>query len=201
MKENDIHLFSFTFFVIFLFYIVFFTLKQYNFQKIHIKAVYPLVSRMWLSLALGALFGAGFFFLLRKISFLFPPVLLLFSVTGFAVLLFIFLTVHRRYMAKRYAEIEAAIHSSIFHRSSGNFDLGGGKIRNGNVYFCGAGIVCVSLDGKEPSLDEILVQDIFRIEYDSIHLYIHTRDSRQFRITLPDATRIIDILKERDWVE
>lgn len=159
------------------------------------------MSHLWLSLVSGTFFGAGAYLFLRRIPFLSAPVLSLFSGIIFAALLFFVLTVHRRYMATRYAEIEATIPFPIFHKTNGNFDLGDGRIQNGNIYFCDAGIVCVSLDGNEPTLDEILVQDIFRIEYDSIRLYIHTRDGRQFRITLPDAAKIIDMLQKRDWVE
>lgn len=120
---------------------------------------------------------------------------------GFSGLLFLFLTVHDAVMEKQYVRIESEIPFPIFHKTNGNFDLGDGRIKNGNIYFCSAGIVCVSLDGKPHSLDEILVQDISRLVYDAIHLYIYTKDGRQFRITLPDAERVIALLKERNWVE
>lgn len=156
-------------------------------------------SRIYLSLAAGAFFGISVFFVLRKLTCAVFYALL--SGAGFGFLLFLFLAFHHGLTLKRYARIESEISSPIFFKSNGNFDLGGGSIRNGNLYFCEAGIVCVSLEGKTFSLYEILVQDISHIAYDTIRLYIHIKDGRQFRITLPDAAQVIELLIERDWVE
>ena len=43
---------------------------------------------------------------------------------------------------------EKEITSPVFYKTNGNFNLGNGKVKNGNIYFCEAGIVCVSLEEK-----------------------------------------------------
>ena len=129
---------------------------------------------------------------------------LLISVLGgllFYILLFVFLLVHGKIMDKKYAEIEKEITSPVFHKTNGNFNLRNGKVKNGNVYFCEAGIVCLCLDEKPYTLDEILLQDVDRYQFDDIHLNFFTKDGRRFVITLPDAKNVIKTLKEKDWIE
>ena len=129
---------------------------------------------------------------------------LLISVFGgllFYILLFVFLLVYGKIMDKKYAEFEKEITSPIFYKTNGNFNLGNGKVKNGNIYFCEAGIVCICLDEKPYTLDEILVQDIDHYQLDDIHLNIFTKDGRLFVITLPDAKNVIKTLKEKDWIE
>ena len=117
------------------------------------------------------------------------------------ILLFVFLLVYGKVMDKKYAEFEKEITSPIFYKTNGNFNLGNGKVKNGNIYFCEAGIVCLCLDEKPYTLDEILLQDVDRYQFDDIHLNIFTKDGRLFVITLPDAKNVIKTLKEKDWIE
>ena len=117
------------------------------------------------------------------------------------ILLFVFLLVCAKIMVKKYAEFEKEITSSIFYKTNGNFNLGNGKVKNGNIYFCEAGIVCLCLDEKPYTLDEILLQDIDHYQFDDIHLNIFTKDGRLFVITLPDAKNVIKTLNEKDWIE
>ena len=128
---------------------------------------------------------------------------LLISVLGglvFFILLFLFLNVYGRIIDKRYAKFEKEISSPVFYKTNGNFTLGNGKIKNGNIYFCEAGIVCVSLEDKPYSLDEILLQDIERFQFDDNHLNNFAKDERAFVITLPNAKTIIKALREKDWL-
>jgi len=118
----------------------------------------------------------------------------------FALLLFTFLVVYERIMDKRYAKFEKEIASPIFYKTNGNFNLGGRKIKNGNIYFCEAGIVCVCLGDKPYSSEEILLQDIERYQFDNIHLHIFAKDGRVFAITLPDAKKIIEVLRGKGWI-
>ena len=118
----------------------------------------------------------------------------------FALLLFPVLVVYEKVIDKRYAKIEKEITSPIFYKTNGNFNLGNGKVKNGNIYFCEAGIVCVCLEDKPYSLDEILLQDIDRYQFDNIHLNIFAKDGRIFVITLPDAQKVIEVLREKDWI-
>ena len=119
----------------------------------------------------------------------------------FYILLFVFLLVYGKVMDKKYAEFEKEITSPIFYKTNGNFNLGNSKVKNGNIYFCEAGIVCLCLDEKPYTLDEILLQDVDRYQFDDIHLNIFTKDGRLFVITLPDAKNVIKTLKEKDWIE
>ena len=118
----------------------------------------------------------------------------------FALLLFPVLVIYGNIMDRRYAKFEKEITSPIFYKTNGNFNLGNGKVKNGNIYFCEAGIVCVCLEEKPYSLDEILLQDIERYHFDNIHLNIFAKDGRIFVITLPDAKTVIEVLREKEWI-
>ena len=146
---------------------------------------------------LGLLFGLISYFALRLLEIDQSGQLAAFSGSLFALLLFPVLVVYKKTMDKRYAKLEKEITSPIFYKTNGNFNLGNGKVKNGNIYFCESGIVCVSLEEKPYTLDEILLQDIERYQFDNIHLNIFAKDGRIFVITLPDATRIIEVLREK----
>ena len=103
-------------------------------------------------------------------------------------------------MDKRYAKFEKEITSPVFYKTNGNFNLGNGKVKNGNIYFCEAGIVCVCLEEKPYTLDEILLQDVERYQFDNIHLNIFAKDGRIFVITLPDVQKVIEVLRQKDWI-
>ena len=118
----------------------------------------------------------------------------------FALLLFPVLVVYGNIMDKRYAKFEKEITSPIFYKTSGNFNLGNGKIKNGNIYFCEAGIVCVCLEEKPYTLDEIRLQDIDRYTYTFSQLNVFTNDGRLFVITVPRADEIIDLLMRKGWI-
>ncbi len=153
-----------------------------------------------LSAITGFFFGLISYFLLRYLEM---DDALLISVFGgllFYLLLFVFLLVYEKIMDKKYVEFEKEITSPIFYKTNGNFNLGNGKVKNGNIYFCEAGIVCLCLDEKPYTLDEILVQDIDHYQFDDIHLNIFTKDERVFVITLPDAKNVIKVLKRKDWI-
>ena len=131
-----------------------------------------------------------------------PDAFLFAAISGllFYLMLFPVLVVYQNTMDKRYATFEKEITSPIFYKTNGNFDLGNGKVKNGNIYFCEAGIVCVCLEDKPYSLDEILLQDIERYQFDNIHLNIFAKDGRVFVLTTADAAKIIEILRQREWI-
>lgn len=55
---------------------------------------------------------------------------------------------------------------------------------------------------EKPFLTEYIpVDDISYYQYDNIHLNIATKDGRVYRITLPDAAPLTEILKTRGWIE
>lgn len=148
----------------------------------------------------GFLFGLIGYFVLLLLDIDQPFQLAVLSGLLFALLLFPVLVVYGQIMDKRYAKFEREIASPIFYETNGNFNLGNGKIKNGNIYFCEAGIVCICLEDKPYSLDEILLQDIERYQFDNIHLNIFAKDGRIFVITLSDAQKIIEVLREKGWI-
>lgn len=118
----------------------------------------------------------------------------------FSLLLLSFLVIHGKVTKRKYTELERKLHSPVFYKTNGNFTLPDGRVRNGNIYFCEDGIVCVSLDGKPHTLDEILVTDIEKYRFDDIHLHIFTRDGMIFLITLPDVQAVMEALREKNWI-
>lgn len=116
-------------------------------------------------------------------------------------ILFVCLIIYGKIMDKKYAEFETAITSPVFYKTNGNFDLGGGKIKNANIYFCEKGIVCISLDEKPYTLSEILLQDIQQYQFDNCHINIFTQNGEVFVITLPEVKKVMDILKEKQWAD
>ena len=157
-------------------------------------------AKVILSAFTGFLFGLIGYFVLLLLDIDQPFQLAVASGLLFALLLFPVLVVCGNIMDKRYAKFEKEITSPIFYKSNGNFNLGNGKVKNGNIYFCESGIVCVCLEDKPYTLDEILLQDIERYQFDDIHLNIFAKDGRIFVITLPDAQKIIEVLREKDWI-
>lgn len=124
----------------------------------------------------------------------------IFAGLGTGLILFYFLLVHEKVMNKRYASAEKNIKSPVFYKTNGNFDLGTGKIKNGNVYLCEDGIALISLDGKPYSYDEILIKDIDKVEINDFKLKIFTKDNCIFLITTPDAKKVISSLQDKGWI-
>ena len=157
-------------------------------------------AKVFLSAFTGFLFGLIGYFVLLLLDIDQPFQLAALSGLLFALLLFPVLVVYGNIMDKRYAKFEKEITSPIFYKTNGNFNLGNGKVKNGNVYFCEAGIVCVCLDEKPYTLDEILLQDIDRYTYTFSQLNVFTNDGRLFVITVPKADEIIDLLMRKGWI-
>ena len=153
-----------------------------------------------LSVVMGFFFGLFTYFILRFLELDDALLFGFFGGLGVALLLFATLIVSRNRMDKRYAKLEKEIVSPIFHKTSGNFNLGNGRIRNGNIYFCEAGIVFISLDAKPYALEEIHLQDIDRYTYTLSSLCIYTKDDRVYLIALPKAAEIIDLLIRKGWI-
>lgn len=154
-----------------------------------------------LSAGFGIFFSISMHSLFKFMGIELDLFLTVFSMTGISILSCIFFILYKKVLDKRYARIESEIPCPVFYKTNGNFDLGGGKIKNGNLYFCDVGIICVSMEKKPYILNEILIQNIYKISYDTIHLHIHTKDGRLFKITLPDASDVVELLKQKDWVE
>ena len=150
--------------------------------------------------AFGIPFGAALYIVYAMMGINIGLPMAVFAAVNAGLLFLLVLTGLQRLLDKRYSEIEAQIPYPVFYKTNGNFDLGG-TVKNGNLYFCDAGIVCVSMEEQPYAIDEILVQDIFKISFDTIRLHIHTKDGRLFKITTPDAAHVVELLKEKDWLE
>ena len=157
-------------------------------------------AKVVLSTITGFLFGLIGYFVLLILDIDQPFQIAALGGLLFALLLFPALVIYGNIMDRRYAKFEKEITSPIFYKTNGNFNLGNGKVKNGNIYFCEAGIVCVCLEEKPYSLDEILLQDIERYHFDNIHLNIFAKDGRIFVITLPDAKTVLEVLREKEWI-
>ena len=153
-----------------------------------------------LSVFMGFLFGLLGYFALLLLDIDQSFQLAVISGLLFALLLFPVLIVYGNIMDKRYTEFEKEITSPVFYKTNGNFNLGNGKVKNGNIYFCEAGIVCVCLEEKPYTLDEILLQNIDHYTYTFSQLNIFTNDGRLFVITVPKADEIIDLLIRKGWI-
>lgn len=157
-------------------------------------------AKLILSATMGFFFGVIGYFLLSLLKMDDAFQLSVVCGTGFMLLLFPFLVVNEKIVSKRYTEIEQKITSPVFHKTNGNFNLGNGKVKNGNIYFCEAGIVCVCLDGKPYTFDEILLQNIDHYELDHIHLNIFAKDGRVFVLTTTDTNKVSEVLRQKGWI-
>ena len=157
-------------------------------------------AKVFLSAFTGFLFGLIGYFVLLLLDIDQPFQLAALSGLLFALLLFPVLVVYGNIMDKRYAKFEKEITSPIFYKTNGNFNLGNGKVKNGNVYFCETGIICVCLEEKPHTLDEILLQNIDHYTYTFSELNVFTNDGRLFVITVPRADEIIDLLMRKGWI-
>ena len=153
-----------------------------------------------LSVFMGFLFGLLGYFALLLLDIDQSFQLAVISGLLFALLLFPVLIVYGNIMDKRYTEFEKEITSPVFYKTNGNFNLGNGKVKNGNIYFCEAGIVCVCLEEKPYTLDEILLQNIDHYTYTFSQLNVFTNDGRLFVITVPKADETIDLLIRKGWI-
>ena len=153
-----------------------------------------------LSAIIGFVFGLITYLVLRCIEESDALILAVISGLLFYLLLFPFLIIYGKVLDKRYAKFEQEITSPIFYKTNGNFNLGNGKVKNGNIYFCESGIVCVCLEEKPYTLDEILLQNIDHYTYTFTQLNVFTNDGRLFVITVPKADEIIDLLMRKGWI-
>lgn len=157
-------------------------------------------SKAILSAFTGFLFGLIGYFVLILLEIEKALMIAVFGGSIFALWLFAVLIIYGHIIDKRYEKIEKDITSPVFYKTNGNFNLGNGKLKNGNIYFCEAGIVCICLEEKPYTLDQILWQDIEQFQYDNIHFNIITKDARAFILTTPDAAKIISVLRQKERI-
>ena len=157
-------------------------------------------AKVFLSVFCGVLFGTMGWIVLLVLGIDQAFLLALIAALLFGCMLFPFLVIYEKVMAKRYAQIESKLTSPVFFRTNGNFHLEGGKLKNGNIYFCEAGIVFACLEDKPFALEEIPLESIARYRYTSTQLNIYTKDGRSFLITLPKVQEVMDLLMKKGWI-
>lgn len=157
-------------------------------------------AKVILSAFTSFLFGLITFFVLNLLNI--DNVLVLSVIAGLItyLLLFPYLILHEKMMNKKYAEIEKKITSPIFYKTNTNFDLGRGEIKNGNLYFCEDGIVCVCVETKPYVFQQIPLHNIERYQFDDIHLNIFVSDGRVLVATACNVREIIEVLREKQWI-
>lgn len=118
----------------------------------------------------------------------------------FALCLYLYLIAYRHFTYKRYEKAEKNITSPVFYKFNGNFNLGN-ELRNGNIYFCEAGIVFISLDKKPYAFEGVSLTNILKYEFGNNIINIYTNENRVFIITSPEVNQVLSVLKENGWVE
>ena len=148
----------------------------------------------------GILLGAAAYFICLAVL---PEQALLVAIAAgalAALLVLPMLVLHEKTMNKKYAAFEASIQSPVFFKANGNFRMVN-RVRNGNIYFCQKGIIFAALDQSPAAIEQLLLPEIERYEFDRSHMNVFARDGRNFLITTPDAQKILEVLKEAKWIE
>ena len=118
---------------------------------------------------------------------------------GLMLLLYPILRISGHRTNQKYAAFEAGFKAPFFHRMNANIRFGG-SLRNGNLYFCESSIILASLDEKPTLIEELPLEQIERFTFEDIHMEIHVRDGRVFRLTSADIEETREALKARKWV-
>ena len=155
---------------------------------------------IFLSSLAGILYTIPWIFIFRLMDMEKPLALAALMGVVFTMLLYIVLSISKRYREKKYKEFEQNIQSPIICRADANFAIGKGKVRNGKVYFCQAGIACVCiLSNKNAAIDQIHKESIDRIEMDSVNIHVYTKDEKHYIIITPEVPRIAQELRKAGW--
>ena len=154
--------------------------------------------KIFLSLIVGAISGvaaAGIGLLLA------PDIAIWLGLLAFAVIalaLHVVLSVTEFRMEKQFALIERALTSPVLYQTIANFQLGRDVV-SGKVFVCRDSIVFASVEKTPFSVQEIAAEQIARYELDEIHLRLFTKDGKEYRLVLPDAPEIAQVIRENYW--
>lgn len=150
--------------------------------------------------AFSFLFGLMGYFVLLLLGIDQPLLLALMAGLLFALLLFPTFLIIESITDRRYAKFEKNILSPVFHKTGTLIALDKKTVRNGRVYFCEAGIVLISMDEKPYLMEEILLANLQRYDFDNIHLNIRTNDGRVFVLTFPNVKEVMAVLDAHGWL-
>ena len=153
---------------------------------------------IFLSIVVGAASGVAAF----VVGLLFAPeIALLLGLLAFALIslaLHVILSITEFRMNKQFAKIERTLQSPVIYQTLANFQLGRDVV-SGKVYLCHNSIVFASVEQNPIVVQEIAVNQLLRYEQDEIHLRLYTKDGKEYHLVLPDAPKVVQVIRETYW--
>lgn len=154
---------------------------------------------MLLTLITGVIASIPTYIVLRLLHISDAALWTVIAACGFMLVLYPLLRLAGHRTNKKYAAFEAGFKAPFFHRMNANIKFGG-TLRNGNLYFCESGIIMASLDERPTLIEELPLEQIERFTFADVHMEIHVRDGRVFRLTSSEIAETHAALKARKWV-
>ena len=154
--------------------------------------------KIFVSLIVG---GAGGAAALVVGLLLAPDIAIWLGLLAFAVIalaLHVVLSVTEFRMEKQFALFERALTSPVLYQTIANFQLGRDVV-SGKVYLCSNSIVFASVERTPFAVQEIAAEQLARYEQDEIHLRLYTKDGKEYRLVLPDAPEVVEIIRKNYW--
>lgn len=154
--------------------------------------------KIFLSLIVGAVGGVAALIVGLLLA---PDIAILLGLLAFGVIalaLHIVLSITEFRMEKQFAEIERALPVPVLYKTIANFQLGRDVV-SGKVFLCRDRIVFASVEKTPFSVQEIAADQIARLEQDEIRLRLFTKDGKEYRLVLPDAQDMAQVIKENYW--
>ena len=148
---------------------------------------------------MGCLFAIGIHFFFSYAGAEINLSLSLLAGLFFSFALFVGFQLNAKSMEKKYHQLEQRIESPIFYKANGNYNLVY-TVRNGNIYFCDAGILFAVMDGKTPILDELPIHRIDSFRFETPRLFILTIEGDKYIITTDKVHEIRSALIEKGWI-
>ncbi|MBQ2960483.1 MAG: hypothetical protein IJE09_04600 [Oscillospiraceae bacterium] len=88
----------------------------------------------------------------------------------------------------------------FFYKTNCNFCQENGSVRNGKIYLCEDGILCVSLDKKPHAVDAIFPDDIESVHRTATDLLIRKQDGKDYLITSAHVQELAEQLSKSGWI-
>lgn len=154
--------------------------------------------KIFLSLIVGAVGGVVALVVGLLLA---PNIAILLGLLAFAVIalaLHVVLSVTEFRMEKQFSEIERALPVPVLYKTIANFQLGRDVV-SGKVFVCRDRIVFASVEKTPFSVQELAAEHIARFEQDDIHLRLFTKDGKEYRLVLPDAQNVAQVIRENYW--
>ena len=118
----------------------------------------------------------------------------------FSLFLHRFLCSYAEREAEKYSDFEKSSNIPFFYKTNGNFRVGKGIVRNGNIYLCQEGIILVSLDAKPYAVDTIYLDDMNGAFWGETRLIIHRKDGHDYIISSAHHNELANELSKAGWI-